>query len=85
MGPVFHSNRRGHLVTGDDALDQAVHYNLIVCVTAGNFQFTLIDPGTGVETAGITVAMTAMQELKVTPKKILATGLTGTYLGLVAA
>lgn len=83
--PTFASNRRGNFVIGSDGADQIVNYNSIVCVTAGNFVFTLIDPATGLESATITLAMTATQELSVMPKKILATGLTGTYLGLVTS
>ena len=85
MGPTYFSHRRGHLVTGDDNNDQANHYNLIICITAGNFKFTLIDPSTGVETAVITLAMTAGMQLPVTPKKIPSTSLTGTYLGVITS
>jgi len=84
-GPVFWSHRRGEVVAGDDGVDQVVQYNLIICLTAGNFIFRLVDPSSGAETGDITLAMTAGMQLPVTPKKIMATGLTGTYLGLITA
>lgn len=83
--PSFFSHRRGHLITPSDGTDQPNNYNQVVCVTAGNLVFRLVDPTTNAETADITLAMTATQVLAVTPKKVMATGTTGTYLGLVTA
>lgn len=82
MSASYSSNSRGHLVTPSDGADQATRYNMVICVTAGNFVFTLLDPITGVETTDITLAMTAGMQLPVTPKKIKVAS-TGTYLGVI--
>ena len=81
---ALHQLTKGGLIVGNDSVDQATQWSMIYCLTAGNLQLRMVDPQSGVgATADITVPMSAGQFIMCAPKRILATGLTGTYAGFV--
>jgi len=83
MSAPFPTYKHGKVIVPDDANDQP-YYTRVVCITAGNLVFRVIDATTGLESASITIAMTPTQTLDVVPKKVMATGITGTYLGQIS-
>ena len=84
MSQPFAMYKYGAAITPSDGTDQP-YYTRVICLTAGNLVFRLLDTVTGLEGASITIAMTATQFLDIIPKKVMATGITGTYLGVMSA
>lgn len=84
MSQPFAMYKYGQAVTPADGTDQP-YYTRVLCLTAGNLTFRLLDNSTGVESANIVLAMTAGQTVDIVPKKVMATGTTGTYAGLMSA
>jgi len=83
MSQGFSYGRRGLVITPSDTVNQSQDFSYIICLTAGNLVFRLIDAGTNAESASITLAMTAGQKVDLTPLKVMVAS-TGSYLGIIA-